>query len=432
MPERWERELRKLGDLDVDETPILERVERGPSAGGLPPRRDRAVAGAVGVIVFLAAAVFAVRAFAPASPDGLVGDAPSAEPSPASTGSVAIDIRRSSPETGDPAAVATFGPQEQRMCPDSWTLAKPDGTRDPTVIFDCGQEGLLTAPPLTPIDVTGDFDTLNISTALDAEGSTGAPTDHVADLDPGTVVTYAYEVSWEDGSEASFRLIVTVGGESDPEPDAEGGIVVHVYGIGERSYEQPTATFSFGGETRTACTQDYEWTKADGSQVGDEMPDTSVCDGREIEVPPGTSIAIEAAATTRVTTTRTTTPFFGGDVGLVVSAEWPEGNATFIVPLSVTEATPDLELVVLDCRPGDQAEFTGPDERILPGGSLYITGNLPGFERNDVVEQMTRETNGETEWSGVWQVVREGHVVASVDFDNLSGTACRGSGIGGA
>jgi hypothetical protein len=58
-------------------------------------------------------------------------------------------------------------------------------------------------------------------------------------------------------------------------------------------------------------------------------------------------------------------------------------------------------------------------------------GNLPGFEGGDVVEQMTRDPEGDTEWSGVWQVVRDGRVVASVDWDALSGTACGGSGIGG-
>jgi hypothetical protein len=216
-----------------------------------------------------------------------------------------------------------------------------------------------------------------------------------------------------------------------PEPEPSDGIVVSVFGLGERSDDRPTATFSFAGETRTACTQDFEWTKVDGTTVGEVMPDTSLCSGRAIEVPPGTSIAIQAATTTRVITTRTTTQFFEGDVGLVVSAEWPQGNATFVVPLTVSEASPDLELVVLDCGPTDQVGFTGPDARIEPGGSAYIVGNLPGFERGDVVEQMTRNPDGDTEWSGVWQVVRDGHVVASVDWDALSGTACGGSGIGG-
>jgi hypothetical protein len=218
-----------------------------------------------------------------------------------------------------------------------------------------------------------------------------------------------------------------------PSPSAQpsDGIVVSVFGLGERSDEMPIASFSYGGETKTACTQDYEWTRADGTTIGGEMPDTSACAGRAIEVPSGTTIAIESATTTRVITTRTTTPFFEGDVGLVVSAEWPEGNATFIVPLTVASSTPDLELVVLDCRLEDQVPISGPDARIEPGGSAYIVGNLPGFEQGDVVEQMTRDANGDTEWSGVWQVVRDGQVVASVDWDALSGTTCRDSGIGG-
>ena len=352
-------------------------------------------------------------------------------PSPVAHGTVEVDIRRA-PQTisGDPRAVARFDGQQVRMCPDGWSMANPDGTRE-EVLFDCGQDDVFEAPPGTPIVVSGDFATIDVSTRLSGEGSIGAPTDRVAELDAGTVVTYAYEVTWDDGSEASFWLLVTVGGEDAPTVD-DVGIVVRLYGIGERSYEVPTATFSFAGETETACTQDFGWRKPDGTEVREEMGDTSACSERAIEVPPGTSIAIEAWTTTRVTTTRTTTPFYGGDVGLVVSAEWAEGNATFIVPLTVTETTPDLELVVLDCRPGDQIEFADQsDVRLDPGASAYITANLPGFERSDVVEQMTRRTNGQTEWSGIWQVVRDGQVVASVDWDSLSGTACRGSGIGG-
>jgi hypothetical protein len=360
--------------------------------------------------------------------DPLPPPAETPSPAPTSQDVVTIDIRRASEETGDPEAIARFGSQEQWMCPDSWRLVGPDGPMN-RVLFDCGQEDIFEAPPGTPIVVSGDFATVDVSTRLSGPGSVGAPTDRVAAVEPGAVVTYAYEVTWDDGSEASFWVRVTVGGE-DAQPAEGDGIVVHVYGVGERSYAAPTATFSFGGETRTACTQDYEWTKGDGTTIHGEMPDTSVCDGRAIEVPPGTSIAIESASTTRVTTTRTTTQFFEGDVGLVVSAEWPEGNATFVVPLTVTEATPDLELVVLDCGPTDQVGFTGPDARIEPGGSAYIVGNLPGFQRGDVVEQMTRNPDGDTEWSGVWQVVRDGRVVASVDWDALSGTACGGSGIG--
>lgn len=57
--------------------------------------------------------------------------------------------------------------------------------------------------------------------------------------------------------------------------------------------------------------------------------------------------------------------------------------------------------------------------------------NLPGIRRDDIVEQMTRTMPSETGWDGTWQVVRDGSVTA-VDFDELNGVACRGSGVGGA
>jgi hypothetical protein len=44
---------------------------------------------------------------------------------------------------------------------------------------------------------------------------------------------------------------------------------------------------------------------------------------------------------------------------------------------------------------------------------------------------MTREDRSDAgDLAGVWQVVREGSVVASVDYPDLSGTACQGTGIG--
>ena len=349
-------------------------------------------------------------------------------PAPTSSGSVVVDIRRSSPERGDPEAIARLNGQEQWMCPDGWSLVNPDGTTDAR-IFDCGQNNLFEAPPGTPITVSGDFATVNVSTRLSGDESTGAPTGEFADVPAGTMVTYAYDVTWEDGSEASFWLLVTVAGGHAPVPGRDPSIVVRLHGLGERSSEMPTATYSFDGQTETACTESWEWRTGDGETAGGE----AFCSGGpEIVVPPGTLIAIEAATVTRVTTTRTTTPFFEGDAGLVVSAEWPDGNATFRLTLTVSSDAPDLQLVVLDCPPNVQVEFADEsDVRLLPGGSLYITANLPGFERDDVVEQMTRKVNGESEWSGIWQVVRDGQVVASIDWDSLSGTACRGSGIGG-
>jgi hypothetical protein len=308
MPERWERELRKLRGIEVDETIVRERVERGPSADRPPPRRGALIAGIVAGAVAISGVVFLGQA---------------------------------------------SDPQEDVV---------PHASRTPS-----------PAPSPSP----------------------------------------------------SQRV------------DGDPGIVVSVFGVGERSDEMPVATFSYGGEEKTACTQDYRWTLEDGttlSGVADATRPDSIpeCTGPATEVLPGTSIAIQTSSATRVFTTRTTTQFFEGAVGLVVSATWPDGEATFVVPLTVASGAPSLELVLLDCGRGEQVDFAAPTgPRILPGGSAYIVGNLPGFERGDVVEQMTRDRGGESEWSGVWQVVRDGAVVASVDFPDLSGTACSGSGIAG-
>lgn len=353
----------------------------------------------------------------------------SASPAPTSAGSVVIDIRRTSEETGDPEAHARLGGQDVWMCPNGWSLVTEDGTTESTV-FDCGQEENFVAPTGTPIVVAGDFDSVDVIARVSANGTRPAA-DEVPALEAGTVVTLTYDVTWADGSEASFWLLLTVG---EDEPSGSSGpaqIVVNVYGVGERSDEMPIATFSFAGETKTACTQDFEWTFQDGTTAsGPEQSNLPECTGRAIEVPPGASIAIQAASTTRVFTTRATTQFFEGDVGLVVSAEWPNGNATFVVPLTVASRTPDLELVVLDCP--DQVEFPAPTgPRIEPAGSAYIVGNLSGFEDEDIVEQMTRNDEGTDPLAGVWQVVRDGSVVASVDYPELSGMACDGAGIGG-
>jgi hypothetical protein len=44
---------------------------------------------------------------------------------------------------------------------------------------------------------------------------------------------------------------------------------------------------------------------------------------------------------------------------------------------------------------------------------------------------MTRTAPSDTGWDGSWQVVREGSVIAAVEYDELDGIACRGSGVGG-
>ena len=92
---------------------------------------------------------------------------------------------------------------------------------------------------------------------------------------------------------------------------------------------------------------------------------------------------------------------------------------------------PDAQ-ALLDCPKEDQVDFTFTGGVILqPAPPSYITVNLAGIRPTDTVEQVTRDPDGETQWHGVWRVVRGGHVVATVRVPELSGVACEGSGISG-
>jgi hypothetical protein len=149
-------------------------------------------------------------------------------------------------------------------------------------------------------------------------------------------------------------------------------------------------------------------------------------------LPPGIPIKLEVPTATEVFATRTTTPFYEGSDAFGASVRWPGGRGDFSVSFEVVGEAGSRQ-VVLDCPTEDRVLFSTPDgPRIQPGGSAYIRGNMEGFQQTDVIEQMSRSGDGfPGGWAGVWQVVRDGSVIAAVEFDALNGVACRGSGIGG-
>lgn len=180
------------------------------------------VAGAVGV------AGIATLSQLDRNPDG-IGTENDPSPTLGSSGSIVIDIQRSSDETGDPEAIARLGDQEVWMCPDGWTLVNPDGTED-SIIFDCGQSDVFQAPVGTPIEVTGDFATLSATARLSAsDDRPNYPAAVVPTIDAGSVVFYQYEASWNDESEASFWLLLTVqddGALGGPHPGIVSGSIL--------------------------------------------------------------------------------------------------------------------------------------------------------------------------------------------------------------
>jgi hypothetical protein len=78
MPKRWEQELRRLGDVPAPTERIRARSTRPsePRQGdGMPPTRQRVLAGVVAFGVFIAAGAFLVRAIDPTSPQRAPGTA---------------------------------------------------------------------------------------------------------------------------------------------------------------------------------------------------------------------------------------------------------------------------------------------------------------------------------------------------------------------
>lgn len=78
MPERWERELRKLRRVEMQEPSVRERIDRGPKDQRLPGR-ERLIAAIVAFAVFGVAGAFAWRALSPAETPGAVFAGPSPE-----------------------------------------------------------------------------------------------------------------------------------------------------------------------------------------------------------------------------------------------------------------------------------------------------------------------------------------------------------------
>jgi hypothetical protein len=105
------------------------------------------------------------------------------------------------------------------------------------------------------------------------------------------------------------------------------------------------------------------------------------------------------------------------------------GSTVRVLVATLVTTLPEGAAEALDCDPAHREAFGGPNLRVLPGGSLYITGNLAGIERDDEVVQVTF---GDREWDGLWHVIRAGSVIAVVDWGSLDGVACQGSGVAGA
>ena len=96
--------------------------------------------------------------------------------------------------------------------------------------------------------------------------------------------------------------------------------------------------------------------------------------------------------------------------------------ATQITPL------PDQAVASLACGVTEVVAFGGPRQVLLPAGETFIRANVPGIERSDKVVRATERDNDE----GLWNIVRDGAIIAVVDYGTLDGAACHGTGVAAA
>jgi hypothetical protein len=277
MSERWERELVRLREVDMPERVRL-RSDDGPHGQGMPPSRQRILTAVLAFVVFAAAGGLLWEGFRPADRGVPHQDDPQGDRAGGAV--VVVTIRRAIGEGSapdHPFARAGFGDRSIGLCPDGWTLYRPDGSTE-SVDFDCEQDRILRAPAGAAVTVQGDYATIETSARELVERSEHAA-DSVPDLPPDTVVTYRFAVAWADGSSASFWLHLTVA-------PPEGAAVVRI------TRTPLGATLTFGERTQEGLVTDT-WLPSgdiyDGHRV--DLPSIEQFSSL-IEVPPSTELTV--------------------------------------------------------------------------------------------------------------------------------------------
>ncbi len=81
------------------------------------------------------------------------------------------------------------------------------------------------------------------------------------------------------------------------------------------------------------------------------------------------------------------------------------------------------------CDSSEEIPIVPPRDFVQPAGEAFVRGNLSGVLNSDTVERAGYLEGRNDE--GPWRIVRDGEVVAQVEFPSLEGITCRGAGITG-
>lgn len=264
MPERWERELQRLRTVDPDTAQTWERAQRPPSGEGMPPRRQRVVAGVVAFAVFAAAGVFAWQALRP--PGHTVATGPSGPTVTATfdTRDAAFDVSASD---GYPEGRLSFEGEAigGTAASFSWEIdggtnfsdaLAPDFRAGDYLAIQRGSQlviagsassvtGELQRPGTFPFDRFQAFGTLTGPVTLDAPAGR-----YVLHLTP----------MWPQGSVPYYFPIELV----EPPPAAGSALVLNVVS----GVEGPEAWITWGDTSQYGVRHDYRWCNQPNGCVG--------------------------------------------------------------------------------------------------------------------------------------------------------------------
>jgi hypothetical protein len=114
----------------------------------------------------------------------------------------------------------------------------------------------------------------------------------------------------------------------------------------------------------------------------------------------------------------------------------PAEHPDLFVPIQILDPDGLYVSPELSCATSDQKALRGHIDvttLFAAGGESFVRRKVSGIRSHDVVELTGYpDTTRLVEFGHTWRVVREGEVVAQINVPVLDGTACAGSGIGGA
>ena len=409
MPERWEREIEKLGTLTAPRsTPT--RVAEGPHGDGMPPkprRGQRFVALLVAFAVFGAAAAFAEGAFRRQTPS-----TPAAAPDPSTT----VVVRLSSND--GPSATIEFNGQRADAQVGSYCWSE-DGTGRcvDTALTPFAKDAFVKVPSGTSLALVGDDRMTGASASIEHTGDPNdvisrinlvGPVDTIGDgsdrYEGGYVLTV--DAEWPQGSVEFFFPIEIGASTSSPDGSALTAVL-----DAPADGSMPELALSYAGRTQTFFAQDGRWPGVDGFTMPLQLFEDPIDPGTTISIQSdadevggtlfiadrdqhetGTSINLDLGSGSG------TLPTDAGYYRLVLTGTWPRGEAGFNVGITIGTPPSDWPPAALTAVVPDVVGFTQPQavKVLTAAGFVSISVATPGGQSGGLVSEQDPAAGTET------------------------------------